>query len=108
MIEFSTLFLSIMSMDWLMSGVYPFRSDWGSGFSCIWCNATYGATPVLCYTQIVFCALASGATCEFAGKFDPKSVWDAFARQSKKLTLFMAVPTIYCLYLPTRFFFVIH
>lgn len=45
--------------------------------------------------NIVFCALASGATCEFAGKFDPKSVWDAFARQSKKLTLFMAVPTIY-------------
>lgn len=39
------------------------------------------------------CALWSGATCEILPKFDTHEVWSRFL--SGKITLFMAVPTIY-------------
>ncbi len=43
--------------------------------------------------NIIACALWSGATCEILPRFDAERVWDRIA--SGKLTLFMAVPTIY-------------
>ena len=43
--------------------------------------------------NIMSCALWSGACCEFLPKFDAESVWAAII--SGRLTLFMAVPTIY-------------
>ena len=47
----------------------------------------HGVINVLC------CALWSGACCEMLAKFDADTSWDAIA--SGRLTLFMAVPTIY-------------
>lgn len=43
--------------------------------------------------NVMSCALWIGASCEFLPKFDAKKVWDAI--KSDRLTLFMAVPTIY-------------
>jgi malonyl-CoA/methylmalonyl-CoA synthetase len=43
--------------------------------------------------NVMSCALWSGAKCEFIPKFDAKKVWNILA--SGRLTLFMAVPTIY-------------
>lgn len=43
--------------------------------------------------NVMSCALWAGACCEFLPKFDAEDVWNAII--SKKLTLFMAVPTIY-------------
>lgn len=43
--------------------------------------------------NVMSCALWSGACCEFLPKFDAEKVWDIIA--SERLTLFMAVPTIY-------------
>jgi len=43
--------------------------------------------------NVMSCALWSGACCEFLPKFDAKNVWEILA--SERLTLFMAVPTIY-------------
>ena len=43
--------------------------------------------------NVLSCALWSGAICEFLPKFDAKKVWDILG--SERLTLFMAVPTIY-------------
>ncbi len=43
--------------------------------------------------NVMTCALWSGACCEFLNKFEATKVWDIF--QSERLTLFMAVPTIY-------------
>lgn len=43
--------------------------------------------------NVMSCALWSGACCEFLSKFDSKAVWEIIA--SGRLTLFMAVPTIY-------------
>jgi malonyl-CoA/methylmalonyl-CoA synthetase len=43
--------------------------------------------------NVVCCALWSGATCEMLPAFDADATWDAIA--SGRLTLFMAVPTIY-------------
>ena len=43
--------------------------------------------------NVVACALWSGATCEMPASFDADETWDAIA--SWRLTLFMAVPTIY-------------
>lgn len=43
--------------------------------------------------NVVSCALWSGATCEMLPRFDANAVWDRIA--SGRLTLFMAVPTIY-------------
>ncbi|HET9453494.1 MAG TPA: acyl-CoA synthetase [Gemmatimonadaceae bacterium] len=43
--------------------------------------------------NVVGCALWSGATCEMLPAFDADVTWDAIA--SGRLTLFMAVPTIY-------------
>ncbi len=47
----------------------------------------HGLVNVLC------CALYVGATCEMHQKFDAQHVWHTFLE--RKLTLFMAVPTIY-------------
>lgn len=43
--------------------------------------------------NVMSCALWSGACCEFLPKFDAQNVWEILA--SERLTLFMAVPTIY-------------
>ena len=43
--------------------------------------------------NVMSCALWNGACCEFLPKFDAKKVWEILA--SERLTLFMAVPTIY-------------
>lgn len=43
--------------------------------------------------NVLSCALWSGACCEFLPKFDADEVWGVI--KSGKLTLFMAVPTIY-------------
>jgi malonyl-CoA/methylmalonyl-CoA synthetase len=43
--------------------------------------------------NVVACALWSGAACEMPPAFDPDETWDVIA--SWRLTLFMAVPTIY-------------
>jgi len=43
--------------------------------------------------NILLCALWSGARCDFLPRFDANEVWRRFS--TKKLTLFMAVPTIY-------------
>ena len=43
--------------------------------------------------NVVACALWSGATCEMPPSFDADATWDAIA--SWRLTVFMAVPTIY-------------
>lgn len=43
--------------------------------------------------NVMSCALWSGAKCEFIPKFDAEKVWNILA--SGRLTLFMAVPTIY-------------
>jgi malonyl-CoA/methylmalonyl-CoA synthetase len=43
--------------------------------------------------NVVGCALWSGATCEMLPRFDANAVWDRLA--AGKLTLFMAVPTVY-------------
>lgn len=43
--------------------------------------------------NVLLCALRAGAVCEFAHPFDPDRVWQRMA--SGKITLFMAVPTIY-------------
>ena len=43
--------------------------------------------------NVLSCALWSGATCEMLPRFDADAVWERIA--SGKLTLFMAVPTIY-------------
>lgn len=43
--------------------------------------------------NVMSCALWSGACCEFLPKFDAEKVWNSI--KSDRLTLFMAVPTIY-------------
>lgn len=43
--------------------------------------------------NVMGCALWSGACCEFLPKFDAELVWSIL--KSERLTLFMAVPTIY-------------
>jgi malonyl-CoA/methylmalonyl-CoA synthetase len=43
--------------------------------------------------NVLTCALWAGATCEMLPRFDAEVVWDVFA--TGRLTLFMAVPTIY-------------
>ncbi len=43
--------------------------------------------------NVMSCALWSGARCEFLPKFEAESVWNII--KSGRLTLFMAVPTIY-------------
>ncbi len=43
--------------------------------------------------NVVCCAMASGATCEFLNKFSAQGVFDIFNR--KQVNVFMAVPTIY-------------
>ena len=43
--------------------------------------------------NVMSCALWSGACCEFLPKFDAAKVWEIF--KSRRLNLFMAVPTIY-------------
>lgn len=44
-------------------------------------------------TNVLGCALASGATCHMTTEFDPAAIWESFA--GGDLTLFMAVPTVY-------------
>ena len=43
--------------------------------------------------NVLSCALAAGACCEFAHPFDPIVVWDRLS--SGDVTVFMAVPTVY-------------
>jgi len=43
--------------------------------------------------NILSCAMAAGARCEMAAKFDPQLVWSRIA--NREINVFMAVPTIY-------------
>ncbi len=43
--------------------------------------------------NVMSCALWNGACCEFLPKFEAEKVWEVIA--SSKITVFMAVPTIY-------------
>lgn len=43
--------------------------------------------------NVVCCAMASGATCEFLNKFSAQAVFDIFNK--RQVNVFMAVPTIY-------------
>jgi malonyl-CoA/methylmalonyl-CoA synthetase len=48
--------------------------------------------------NVVQCALVSGATCEIGGRFDAERVWSALTRHAEtpeRLSLYMAVPTVY-------------
>jgi len=54
---------------------------------CLPLHHVHGIINVLC------CALWSGATCEMLSRFDANAVWERIA--SGRVTLFMAVPTIY-------------
>lgn len=45
--------------------------------------------------NVLLCPLYIGATCEIFPKFDSKLVWDRIIH-GNDVTLFMAVPTIYC------------
>jgi len=54
---------------------------------CLPLHHVHGIINVLC------CALWSGATCEMLPRFDANAVWERIA--SGRVTLFMAVPTIY-------------
>ena len=49
--------------------------------------------------NVLGCALASGASCEMIAKFDPSLVWRRIAEE--KITVFMAVPTVYSRLLET-------
>lgn len=40
----------------------------------------------------------SGATCEFINPVNAESIWARWMRAERDLTIFMAVPTIYCMY----------
>jgi len=45
------------------------------------------------------CPLWAGATCDMIPKFDAKKVWNLWLDESNKYTLFMAVPTIYGIFI---------
>ncbi|KAJ3104844.1 hypothetical protein HDU97_008814 [Phlyctochytrium planicorne] len=53
--------------------------------------------------NVLTCGIAAGATVEMVpGKLDPKGIWRRWMEPQRDLTLFMAVPTIYCKYRQAR------
>jgi malonyl-CoA/methylmalonyl-CoA synthetase len=80
----------------LESGVRTLISAWGWGPR----DHTLGVLP-LHHTHgiinVLSCALAAGASIELFEKFDAVTIWDRLvrSRDGARVTLFMAVPTIY-------------
>jgi malonyl-CoA/methylmalonyl-CoA synthetase len=64
--------------------------EWSASDRIVLCLPLHHVHGII---NVVSCALWSGATCEMLPRFDANAVWDRIA--SGKLTLFMAVPTIY-------------
>jgi malonyl-CoA/methylmalonyl-CoA synthetase len=64
--------------------------EWSASDRIVLCLPLHHVHGII---NVVSCALWSGATCEMLPRFDADAVWDRIA--SGKLTLFMAVPTIY-------------
>jgi malonyl-CoA/methylmalonyl-CoA synthetase len=64
--------------------------EWSSDDRILLCLPLHHVHGII---NVVGCALWSGATCEMLPRFDAAAVWDRIA--AGKLTLFMAVPTVY-------------
>ena len=64
--------------------------EWSQNDGTVLCLPLHHVHGII---NVVSCALWSGATCEMLTKFDANVIWDRIA--SGRLTLFMAVPTIY-------------
>ena len=64
--------------------------EWSSNDHILLCLPLHHVHGII---NVVSCALWSGATCEMLPRFDANAVWDCIA--SGRLTLFMAVPTVY-------------
>lgn len=64
--------------------------EWTAGDRIVLCLPLHHVHGII---NVVSCALWSGALCEMLPRFDAKAVWDLIS--AGRLTLFMAVPTIY-------------
>ena len=64
--------------------------DWSADDRTLLCLPLHHVHGII---NVVACALWAGATCQMLPRFDASAVWDSIA--SGRLTLFMAVPTIY-------------
>jgi malonyl-CoA/methylmalonyl-CoA synthetase len=64
--------------------------EWSADDSILLCLPLHHVHGII---NVVSCALWSGATCHMLPRFDANTVWDHIA--SGKITIFMAVPTIY-------------
>ena len=64
--------------------------EWSADDSILLCLPLHHVHGII---NVVSCALWSGATCYMLPRFDANAVWDHIA--SGRLTLFMAVPTVY-------------
>jgi len=64
--------------------------EWSSDDHILLCLPLHHVHGII---NVVSCALWSGATCETQPCFDANAVWEGIA--SGRLTLFMAVPTVY-------------
>jgi malonyl-CoA/methylmalonyl-CoA synthetase len=64
--------------------------EWSSDDRILLCLPLHHVHGII---NVVSCALWSGATCEMLPRFDANAVWERIC--SGRVTLFMAVPTIY-------------
>lgn len=64
--------------------------EWSADDSILLCLPLHHVHGII---NVVSCALWSGATCHMLPRFDANTAWDHIA--AGKLTLFMAVPTVY-------------
>jgi malonyl-CoA/methylmalonyl-CoA synthetase len=64
--------------------------EWSADDAILLCLPLHHVHGII---NVVSCALWSGAACYMLPRFDANAVWDRIA--GRKLTLFMAVPTIY-------------
>jgi len=64
--------------------------EWSADDAILLCLPLHHVHGII---NVVSCALWSGATCHMLPRFDANTVWDQIA--SGRITLFMAVPTIY-------------
>ena len=64
--------------------------EWSADDAILLCLPLHHVHGII---NVVSCALWSGATCHMLPRFDADAVWDRIA--DGRLTLFMAVPTIY-------------
>jgi malonyl-CoA/methylmalonyl-CoA synthetase len=64
--------------------------EWSPGDRIVLCLPLHHVHGII---NVLSCALWSGAVCEMLPRFDANAVWELVS--SERLTLFMAVPTIY-------------